>query len=354
MTAFLEFWFFYLIPFLLLFAMVRWYLFVPAALIALGLTAWLWRDVEHADGPGAMFAIIIVVVIAAGFLAGGLARGVLFLAGRRWKGPVPNAITGLVFLVGVPLSYGVWTKAKLSALKARNEPPSLACRSRLFDATMAGARLRIPLIPGIDVGEGAEFEPHYSFALPEYARRFCAHASDAIPQLTNLSLQVSRGVALDPQRRQKPMCDQERPEAWWPWLCRADRTKPPLIEQLHLFEADRYKASKMLAWDADRDAYFAKYVPNAHWVRSGRFQRLDSGLQTDFRAADWPGAATPYHANCFASGGDQYCRAGYRLTARLGIVYDFRTSTEAFERDARRADADARKLADSFLLAPNP
>jgi hypothetical protein len=315
----------------------------------------MWNDVQHADGPGAMFAIVGVGIITLGFVAGAAARFLLLVMPPWRQNLRANIVVGVVSLIGFPAAHYGWQQHQDAAAEKRREPASLACRSTMFDATMGGAKLRIPLVPGISVGTGAEYFPSYPFNIPEYARKFCAIASGQAPVLTNLSMEFDRGVATESSQRQKPICDRARSEAWWPWLCRADRTKRPLIEQLHLFDPERYQAGKMHAFDADRGAYFAKYVPNARWVRDRGFERLDSGSQTDYRADGWPAAASTYYANCSTtSGEEQYCRAGYRLTPSLGIIYAFRSTTESFQEDAIAADRAAQILARSFIVPSAP
>lgn len=179
---------FYVIPFLILFAMVRWWLFALAAPIAFAISWWLWRDVQHADNPGAIFAIAFVLSICAGFLSGALARGTLLVLGRWRKSNVLTAAIGLFFFLGVPLGILAREKANTAAASKRRESPSLACRSRLFDARIAGQKLNVPLIAGLHVGEGREWEPTYMFELPEHARNFCTQAYRTPPELTNLSI----------------------------------------------------------------------------------------------------------------------------------------------------------------------
>lgn len=350
MALFLLFWPLYLVPFLVLFAIPRWRWFVPAAIAAACLTLWQWGDVQHADGPGALFAAAGVFVVAVGFVAGGTAR-VAVLATERWlTGILPNAAFGTLFFIAVPLGVDLWGHAEDAARARRQAPPSLACRSRLFDATMAGAHLRVPLIRGLLLNQGPDFYPAYLFDVPEQARKFCSDAMRSPPALTNLTVNFYSGVQSDPAFRQKPLCDAPRKEAWWPALCRFDRDAPPPVLELSLYDVNRYHAGKMMAWDADRGLFYAKYYPGLQWVPEGKFERAERGGEIEFRSAAWRGGASTYYAQCSPQHGDRLgCIAGYRLTPALGLVYQFRARKNSFERDALAADDYARKLATSFI-----
>lgn len=349
MAMLLPFAVLYAVSFTLLFACVNARAYAVGVILAVIASWWMLSDVARADGPAAMFALMGVAQIVLGFLSGGLARGLLLARGRKGSSLRANLVVGSIFLIGMPALLFGWNQWRAAAQKRKWEPPSLACRSRHHDVELGRSVLKLPLLKSIRVGAGRQFDPQWSFEIPSSAREFCDWTDRTRPTITNLTIDFARTSPNDPAFRSAP-CDKPQKPAWWPALCRPRGYPSWPVQDIKLFDPQRYDHSRMLATELDTEGYLARYAPQLTWVRKGRYEVLDGGTLYYRTGKD----ATFYHAQCHGIGrqGDRgeemRCRVAYLLSPRLALSYNFRTTRSAFEADAERIDRDVRAIVASL------
>ncbi|WP_245488132.1 hypothetical protein [Rhizobium ruizarguesonis] len=132
----------YFIGFLALCFWWRWWLLVPAGLVAAVLAKVEFASVNASDGAGAAFGIILVIFAMIGAASGFVASGVVVI-GRMTRLRALRAVYVLpvVFILGFGSFFAVtWTQQKIR--ETRYAPPSAACLDNLHPARIADVAIR--------------------------------------------------------------------------------------------------------------------------------------------------------------------------------------------------------------------
>ncbi|HEY0163740.1 MAG TPA: hypothetical protein VGB39_00020, partial [Sphingomicrobium sp.] len=167
MKEFLLFLPFYTVAFVALFALRRPAWLAGGAVAAVLLIVLLFRLLSQAGGgESALGGYLLIYVVAAGFATGGMARLVVMLLGLRWRDRSMAGPIGLLFFVAVPLSLFAFGQLREAEHRRRYAPPSEECRGRIHQLRLGDRTVRLPLVPGVTVGEGKSFQPRTSTAIP--------------------------------------------------------------------------------------------------------------------------------------------------------------------------------------------
>ena len=324
------------------------------ALLALGIVAAHFYIGRNASGDAGIGVFIFGAVAALGFASGAAARGTLIALRGRHLSRRATIIIFLLFFAGLPLAIQLWGAAQQRATQRRYAPPSLECQMRLHEAQLGDRTVRLPLAWGIEVSDRPTPAGSVSFYAQEKAREFCERTARGKPRLTLVRIDLP-GMDITRDSRQ-PMCRVQRPEPWWPLLC---RHRPPPHTDLYsivLFDPARFDSETYLSFSVetpggDRMRY------DSRWQKDGPFMRATSGRDTYWRGPPRPGAASPYLARCYEDRNARdrpdglRCKAGYRLSPGAALLYDFRVDGDEFVAEALRQDERVSAIARS-LLAP--
>ncbi len=338
----------YAIGFLLLAFVRRLQVLLPVGAGALLLLAWALSDVTGEDSPGVFIAAPMVLLVILGLGAGFIAT-LLVLWGRRysqsWK--VPAIVLPATFIAVPALAFAL-TSWQRAGAKARFAPPSPACLARPHPVILGDTPLAVPLAPGLSVGTGRDFFPNYLFEINEKARQFCAETAAGRVTITNLT------VRLVPARSPTdPFCASSRPYGWWHDLCRRNYDDPPsdYPSKVTFYVLGEYDARRLHAFSADELAEFQPRGMAA--VDLGDGVRRYGAERPYFTRADVPG----YLARCHRTTQPHAalaCVVGYRLTPRIGVIYDFTTRAADFPERSATVDRRAQEMLESLKPQGSP
>jgi len=217
-----------------------------------------------------------------------------------------------------------------------------------------GRIVRLPLVWGIQVYEQRTVEKSISFYAQEEARAFCEATERGKPRLTLVRIDLPQ-LETAPETRQ-PICKAPRPEAWWETFCRYRRPEHTDLYSIVLVDPARFDTQKYLDF-AFEPAGFPAQQYDSRWRQDGPFMRTGSGYDMYWRGPPRPGAASSYVARCYEDTRSRErpeglrCKAGYRLTPGVALLYDFRVDGTDFVPEALRQEERASAIARS-LLAP--
>ena len=306
---------------------------------------------RNATGDAGMGVFIFGVVAAVGFASGAAARATL-LALRWGDSRRHTAAVGLLFLCGVPLTLQLWGYVQQREAQRRYAPPSMACKSRLHQARMGDRTLRLPMLWGMTAHTERDLSGQISFYQQEQAREFCEAAERGEARLTMVRIDFPQ-LHEQPNPLQ-PVCMTRRAEAWWEPLCRYQRPEQFDLYSIALVDTKRFATERFLSISPPA-AGPGTQAFGTGWSRDGPFMRIGSGYRVYFRAPRRPGAASPYLAHCYEDRNDAVrpdglrCKAAYRLSPEVGVVYDFRIDGEEFAAEALRQDKRVFAIANSLI-----
>ena len=306
---------------------------------------------RNATGDAGIGVFIFGMAIAIGFASGASARLTLLMLGWGESRPRTAAV-GLLFLLGVPLGLQLWGFAQQKAAQRKYAPPSMACKLRLHQMRMGDSMLRVPMIWGMWAETESGLSRRMHFYQQEQAREFCEMAERGDGRLTMLSIDFPQ--LFDMPNPLLPICEAQRPEAWWRELCRFKRPERFDLYSIALVDPKRVDMQQRLSI-APLAAGAGEPPDDGRWTKEGPFMRTDSDYGMAFRGPVRPGAASPYLAYCQETRNDPgrpdglRCKATYRLTPGVALYYDFRIDGDQFAATAQRHDARVFPIARSLL-----
>lgn len=307
-------------------------------------------------GEAALGPLLLMLVIAFGCGTGLVARLAVFAVARRSSRPLGTLerMIGAAFYIGAPALVIGWSQLQQRWAQARYAPPSLECKTRLHEARLGDRLLRLPLVWGIQVSDGPDPRNFTSFYAQEKAREFCEATEHGKPRLTLVRIDLPQ-LETAPETRQ-PICRQPRPEPWWAPLCRHHATQTPDLYSIVLVDPARFDSETYLSFTFE-PASRGEPKYDSRWRKDGPFMHAGSGYDMYWRGPPRPGAVSPYVAHCYQDRRNPdrpeglRCKAGYRLSPGVGLLYDFRIDGDEFPAEALRQDERVSAIARS-LLAP--
>ena len=337
-----------------LFALRRPLVLVAGAAAAAVVIAILLSIANSMSGDAALGPLLLIFVIAFGCGTGLVARLAVLAAARRSSRALRalERMIGFACYVGAPALVIGWSQLQQQRARARYAPPSLECKMRLHEARLGDRVVRLPLVWGIQVSDGPNPRKFTSFYAQEKAREFCEATERGRPRLTLVRIDLPQLETASETRQ--PICKQPRPEAWWATLCRHRAAQHPDLYSIVLVDPARFDSKTYLSFTfepAGQPSY------DSRWREDGPFMRTGSGYDMYWRGPAPPGAASPYVARCYEDRRNPdrpeglRCKAGYRLSSGVGLLYDFRIDGEEFVGEALRQDERVSAIARS-LLAP--
>lgn len=331
----------------------RW--FGVGILLSLLIMAGLHAALHNASGDAGIAAFLVLAAVGVGFLSGGGARLVLFAMARaRDEKAPPDKLVGLLFFLGVPLLIFIASNVHQERSRRRYAPPSDECRTRLHEVKLADSRLYLPLLSEIQPSEGRSIEKTTNLYAQEKAREFCERTEREVPQLTAVRISFSPYEA-NPYVRYRAPCDRPRPQAWWPALCRFKPGKRMEIHSIGLFHIGKYDSRTMLSFELDSGE--GSGIPaGRNWTKHpDGFARSQIDGTTFLRSATRAGATSPWVGRCVqqkSTISDEIvwrCWAGYRLSSKVGLSYNYEAGLDTFAADTRRIDGQVFAIATSLM-----
>ncbi|MBY3139010.1 hypothetical protein [Rhizobium laguerreae] len=331
----------YFIGFLALCFWWRWWLLVPAGLVAAVLAKVEFASVNASDGAGAAFGIILVIFAMIGAASGFVASGVV-LIGRATRLQALRAIYVLpaVFILGFGSYFAVtWTQQTIR--EARYAPPSAACLDNLHPARIADVAIAIPVAPGIFLYGDGMSEDHYTLWSNPDARAFCREADGGNATLKSVVFTLDGSPSRREMETKRPFCSRPHPE--YPWREMACHLIPTeLIPDTPVRMTVSVKAPGFDPSVREREAM----LKNQAIVASDGLRTYRS--QNEFYLQRPDG----YFAQCHDHGSKSQpwlsCTATEDLSDKLAISYDFRTTTELFITQSAAVAAHARAIFNSL------
>ncbi|TAV40926.1 hypothetical protein [Rhizobium leguminosarum] len=331
----------YLVGFLALCFWWRWWLLVPAGIVAAVLAKIEYASVNSSDGAGAVFGIILVVFAMIGAASGFVASGVVVI-GRMTRLRALRAVYVLptVFIVGFSSYFAVtWTQQKIR--EARYAPPSAACLDKLHPARIADVAVAIPVAPGILLfGDGMSDEHYVLWSNPD-ARAFCNEADGGSVTLKSVVFMLDGSPARREMETKRPFCS--RPQPGYPWAEMA----------CHLIPTDVIPDKPVQMTLSVKAPGFDPSVREREAMLKTQPTVASDGLRT-YRSKNDVYLQRPdgYFAQCHDHRSKSQpwlsCTATEELTAQLAISYDFRTTTELFMQQSAAVAANARAIFNSL------
>ncbi|NEH47453.1 hypothetical protein GR210_01430 [Rhizobium leguminosarum] len=331
----------YLIGFLALCFWRRWWLLVPAGLVAAVLAKIEYASVNASDGAGVAFGIILVVFAMIGAASGFVASG-LVLIGRTTRLQALRAIYVLpaVFIVGFGSYFAVtWTQQK--AREARYAPPSAACLDNLHPARIADVAITIPVAPGILLyGDGMSDDHYILWSNPD-ARAFCNKADGGSATLKSVVFMLDGSPARREMETKRPFCSRPQPD--YPWAEMA----------CHLIPTDVIPDMPVKMTVSVKAPGFDPSVREREAMLKTQAIVASDGLRT-YRSKNDIYLQRPdgYFAQCYDHRSKIQpwlsCTATEELSDRLAISYDFRSTAELFMRQSVTVAGNARAIFDSL------
>ncbi|MBY3328905.1 MFS transporter [Rhizobium laguerreae] len=331
----------YAIGFLALCFWWRWWLLVPAGLVAAVLAKIEYASVNASGGAGSVFGIILLVFAMIGAASGFVASGVVVI-GRMTRFQALRAIYVLpaVFILGFGSYFAVtWTQQKIR--EARYAPPDAACLDNLHPARIADVAIAIPVAPGILLyGDGLS-EDHYTLWSNPDARAFCREADGGNATLKSVVFMLDGSPARREMETKRPFCSRPHPE--YPWAEMACHLIPTdVVPDKPVKMTVSVKASGFDPSARERDAM----LKNQAIVASDGLRTYRSKNDIYLQRPDG------YFAQCYDHRSKIQpwlsCSATEELSDTLAISYDFRTTAELFMRQSVTVAGNARAIFDSL------
>lgn len=342
----------YGVTFAAMFALHTWRRLAAGAALAAAAVAIHFALGSSASGDAGVAVFVFGIVAAIGFASGAAARIAALALHRRFESRAAAAAVGLLFLLGVPLGIHLWGRTEQRESQRRYAPPSLACKMRLHEARLGDRTVRLPLVWGVTLYTGPSPSGSINFYIQEQAREFCESTAQGRPRLTVVRIDLPQLESAAESRQ--PVCRAPRDEAWWPALCRHRPPQPVDLYSIALFDPARFDSERFLSF-APEPAGADRLVYDSRWRKDGPFMRAAAGHETYWRGPPRPGAASPYLARCYEDRNSQgvpnglRCRAGYRLSPGVALVYDFHVHGSEFVAEALRQDERVLAIARSLL-----
>ncbi|MBY5779425.1 MFS transporter [Rhizobium leguminosarum] len=331
----------YFIGFLALCFWWRWWLLVPAGLVAAVLAKVEFASVNASDGAGAAFGIILVIFAMIGAASGFVASGVVVI-GRMTRLQALRAVYVLpvVFILGFGSFFAVtWTQQKIR--EARYTPPSAACLDNLHPARIAGVAIAIPVAPGILLyGDGMSDDHYILWSNPD-ARAFCNEADGGSATLKSVVFMLDGIPARREMETKRPFCSRPQPD--YPWAEMA----------CHLIPTDVVPDKPVQMTVSVKAPGFDPSVREREAMLKNPAIVASDGLRT-YRSQNEFYLQRPdgYFAQCHDHGSKSQpwlsCTATEDLSDKLAISYDFRTTTELFITQSAAVAAHARAIFNSL------
>ncbi|TAW06955.1 hypothetical protein ELI25_29605 (plasmid) [Rhizobium ruizarguesonis] len=331
----------YAIGFLALCFWRRWWLLVPAGLVAAGLVKTEYASVNASDGAGAAFGIILVVFAMIGAASGFIASGVV-LIGRMTRLRALRAVYVLpaVFILGFGSYFAVtWTQQKIR--EARYAPPAAACLDNLHPARIADVAVAIPVAPGILLFGNEMSDEHYILWSNPDARAFCGEADGGNATLKSVVFMLDGSPARREMETKRPFCSRPQPE--YPWAEMA----------CHLIPTDVIPDKPVQMTVSVKAPGFDPSVREREVMLKNQAIVASDGLRTyrsqnDFYLQRPDGYFARCHDHRSKSQPWLSCTATEELTDKLAISYDFRSTAELFIKQSAAVAANARAIFDSL------
>lgn len=334
----------YAISFLLLAFLRRWHLLLLSGAGAVLLLWQAWRYIFSEESPRIMFATPMIILAFLGVVSGFFAATIVLSTrkySRRWASSVTILPATFITVPAIVAGLFFWQQASMTA---RRPPLSPLCFARLHPVILGGAPLALPLTPAISVVEGGEHRSRYSLGIGTEARKFCEDTAAGPMRIANVRVEIDRSYST----RKSAFCSKAKPYGWWYDLCRREHDNPPsdypaLVSFYALGEYDQVKFRDLSADE------FAKVKMADLPMRTlaGGVRRYADDRYIYFTRSDIPG----YRALCYETAlrnSDIYCVAGYKLTARIGIAYQFHSKAEDFPERSAIIDLRARDVIESL------
>ncbi|MBY3441789.1 MFS transporter [Rhizobium laguerreae] len=331
----------YAIGFLALCFWWRWWLLVPAGIVAAALAKFEYASVTAADGPGLALGIILVVFMMIGATSGFVASG-LVLIGRATRLQALRAIYVLpaVFILGFGSYFAVtWTQQKIR--EARYAPPAAACLDNLHPAQIADVEIAIPIAPGIFLyGERMNNDHYILWSNPD-ARAFCGEADGGNATLKSVVFMLDGSPARREMETKRPFCSRPHPE--YPWAEMA----------CHLIPTDAIPDKPVKMTVSVKAPGFDPSVREREAMSKNQAVVASDGLRT-YRSQNDVYLQRPdgYFARCrdYRSKSQPwlYCTATEELSNKLAMSYDFRTTAELFINQSAAVAGSARAIFNSL------
>lgn len=331
----------YAIGFLALCFWWRWWLLVPAGIVAAVLAKIEFASVNASDGAGVALGIILVVFLVIGAASGFVASG-LVLIGRATRLQALRAVYVLpaVFILGFGSYFAVtWIQQK--SREARYAPPDAACLDNLHPARIADVDIAIPIAPGIFLyGEGMNDDHYILWSNPD-ARAFCGEADGGDATLKSVVFMLDGSPSRREMETERPFCSRPHPE--YPWAEMACHLIPTdVIPDKPVQMTVSVKAPGFDPSVREREAM----LKNQAIVASDGLSTYRS--QSDFYLQRPDGYFARCHDHRSKSQPWLSCTATEELSDKLAISYDFRTTAELFINQSAAVAANARAIFNSL------
>ncbi|MBY5399576.1 MFS transporter [Rhizobium leguminosarum] len=331
----------YAIGFLALCFWWRWWLLVPAGIVAAVLARIEYASVNASDGAGSVFGIILVVFAMIGAASGFVASGVVVI-GRATRLQALRAVYVLpvVFILGFGSFFAVtWTQQKIR--EARYAPPDAACLDNLHPARIADVEIAIPIAPGIFLyGERMNNDHYILWSNPD-ARAFCGEADGGNATLKSVVFMLDGYPSRREMQTNRPFCSRPHPE--YPWAEMACHLIPTdVIPDKPVQMTVSVRAAGFDPSAREREAM----LKNQAIVASDGFRTYRS--QNDFYLQRPDGYFARCHEHRSKSQPWLSCTATEELSEKLAISYDFRTTADLFMQQSVVVATNARAIFDSL------
>ncbi|MGO7244335.1 hypothetical protein ACCS70_34610 [Rhizobium ruizarguesonis] len=331
----------YAIGFLALCFWWRWWLLVPAGIVAAVLAKIEFASVNASDGAGAVFGIILVVFAMIGAASGFLASGIVLISrATRLQALRAVYVLPVVFILGFGSYFVVtWTQQKVR--EARYAPPAAACLDNLHPARIADVDIAIPVAPGIFLyGDGMNDDHYILWSNPD-ARAFCSEADGGNATMKSVVFMLDGYPSRREMETNRPFCSRPHPE--YPWAEMACHLIPTdVIPDKPVQMTVSVKAPGFDPSVREREAM----LKNQAIVASDGLRTYRS--QNDFYLQRPDGYFARCHAHRSKSQPWLSCTATEELLDKLAISYDFRTTAELFINQSAAVAANASAIFDSI------
>lgn len=331
----------YAVGFLALCFWWRWWLLVPAGIVAAVLAKIEFASVNASDGPGVAFGVIIVVFAMIATASGFIASGVV-LIGRMTRLRALRAVYVLpaVFILGFG-SYFAVTGTQQKIREARYAPPSAACLDNLHPARIADVDIAIPVAPGMLLyGEGMNDDYYILWNNPD-ARAFCREADGGKATLKSVVFRLDGYPSRREMQTERPFCSRPYPE--YPWAEMACHLIPTeVIPDKPVEMTVSIRSSGFDPSAREREAM----LKNQPTVASDGLRIYRS--QNDFYLQRPDGYFAQRRDYRSKSQPWLYCTAKEQLSEKLAISYNFRTTAELFITQSATVASNARAIFNSL------
>jgi hypothetical protein len=176
--------------------------------------------------------------------------------------------------------------------------------------------------------------------------------------VTNIAIDVPQ-LGTVPEASPRRTCLRPRKEAWWQLFCRSPKAARTEIYGIYLQDAERYDPRAFPDYRVNRRLGDAT-VLDSRWEHVGPLARLDNDWEIFWRGPRMSYAASPWSARCYqnrnaAREPDGWrCKAGYMLTPRVALIYDFLTPGDEFVQSALGIEQRVSTVARSLVVDEGP